>query len=117
MAADLAGFRAQFPEFATTADAAVQLALDEAILIHDLRTLGTLLCAAHLVALSAEAVAGSTPAGEITKDEGGPLKVTYAGIKDQRDHAQFFGRTHYGRRFMIIEKRSPRFAIGAKVCG
>ena len=43
----IADFRTQFPEFASTVDSHIQLALDEALLIHSIRKLATLYAAAH----------------------------------------------------------------------
>ena len=119
---DLAGFRTQFPELpqATASDASVERALVEAKLIHGYRELAILYVAAHLVTTEALLSKGVTPASVITGESAGPLKVTYGGrgfSQDRTAYEQFFMRTEYGRRFLMLEARTPSFAIGARACG
>ena len=47
----VADFRAEFPEFSATSDAAVQRALTEALLLHSIRKLATLYAAAHVLSV------------------------------------------------------------------
>ena len=54
MAADVQTFKSRFPEFTGDIDPEIELVLDEAFLIHDIRELATLYCAAHLLALNSE---------------------------------------------------------------
>ena len=111
MAATLAGFRTRFPEFAATADNLIDLAIEEALLIHALRELATLYCAAHILKLDSD----ETPqTGEINMARIGPGAMRY---KTQADTGKdvFFTRSEYGRRFLTLEKRSPRHAIGTWV--
>ena len=118
MAADLAGFREQFPEFTAdaAADAAVNRALAEAKLIHDRNSLATLFLTAHFVSLDNGTKGVGAGAGEAKAEKAGPLSVSYKTQADRgRDAA--FTSTSYGRRFLTLEKRTPRWAIGAGVVG
>ena len=130
----LAGFRTQFPELPESVhnDRAVDLALEEARLIHGYRPLATLLIAAHILTLNAQ-VAVSVSAGgsaisrgKITSETSGPLKTTYqttasggmtAGSSDSdaQSFIAYWEQTLYGERFLVVERRSPRFTIGAVV--
>ena len=117
---DLAGFRLQFPEVPVSLadDDLVERCLVEAKLIHGFRPLATLYVAAHLVRTNPELTKGISPAGPVTMDGGGPLKIGYQQVPKERTAFQeFFMRTEYGRRFLQLESRSPSFAIGAVVCG
>lgn len=116
MAATLTDFRAQFPEFATTADAVVERFLSVAAEMHGIRNTATLYCTAHLLRLEADRAAGTASGGEVTDERAGPLWQSY---KSQADAGweTFFTRTEYGRMFLTLERRTPRFAIGATVAG
>ena len=120
--ATLAGFRAQFPEFGPVdggdpliPDARVSAALEEAALIHSHRPLGTLLVAAHLVEIG-RGTAGSALPGEVTSVGSGPLRTSMKTQAETGSEA-FFTRTEYGRRFLVLEKRTARFAVAARMVG
>lgn len=119
MAADLAAFRAQFPELSAHEDAEVNRALAVAKLIHEVREMATLYCAAHL--LSAAAVGGdgegAAQLGEIASEGAGPLRTTYVTQATPGQKHTFFTSTSYGQTFLQLERRAPRTAIGAMVVG
>lgn len=112
MAADLAAFRAQFPELSEQIhpDAAVERALAEAAQIHSVNDLATLYVTAHLLAQPASA----GQRGEIVESKVGPATSKYRPQAESGWEA-FFTSTSYGRRFLILERRTPRTAIGARV--
>ena len=134
MAADLATFRARFPEFSTTADAVIEFKLEEAKLIHSVRQLATLFCAAHLVTIDAVTASPISGGGgssgnyvrEVSSEQVGPLRreyVTQSGsssgstalASDRQD--PFFTGTKYGRQFLILEQRGSRSGMGVRVVG
>ena len=120
--ATLAGFRSRFPAFQSTADADVMNALDEAMSIHNVRALATLFLVAHLLTLNAHVTAGTAASGEVESEGAGPLRVTYvtqaeSGGRGAGSREAFYTRTEYGRRFLNLEKRAPRSAIGARMVG
>ena len=129
--ATVSDFRHQFAEFASTSDAAIQLALNEACLIHSVRELATLYCCAHL--LSVPGIGGGSSGGgmgqvvvhgQVSSKKVGPLAVTYS-TQDRSGsttstaggqlHYDFFSRTEYGRHFLVLESRNARTGIGAMV--
>ena len=112
MAADLAAFRTQFPELADSIypDAAVELALAEALQIHSANELATLYLTAHLLA----SPASKPTRGEITESKVGPATSKYRTQADE-GWQTFFTTTSYGKRFLLLEQRTPRTAIGALV--
>ena len=121
MAATLATFRTQFPEFAATADGVVDRALVEALLIHSVRELATLFLTAHLLECDAKRAAGTPLVGEVASEQAGDIKATYrtqaAGDMTGGSRAAAYTRTEYGKRFLALEQRAPRHAIGARVVG
>ena len=116
--ATLKGFREQFPEFPTNKveDSAIERVLEEALELHSLSKRATLFCAAHLLTLETDRAAGLNRRGEIASGGAGPLRASYRTQADNGWEA-FFTRTEYGRRFLILEQRTPGFAIGARVVG
>ena len=54
----IADFRARFPEFAATDDGHIEFAIEEALLIHSIRKLATLYCAAHVLSFRLTAISG-----------------------------------------------------------
>ena len=127
----IADFRTQFPEFAATLNGQIQLALDEALLIHSIRKLATLYAAAHTLAfrLPAQAGGGSSGGqtvvtGQVSSRSVGPLTETFtthsgtttnsSNTRNATDIA-YFSSTVYGQHFLVLEQRSPRTAIGALV--
>ena len=129
----VADFRARFAEFASTSDAIIELALEEALLIHSIRKVATLFCAAHLLSYSLTNIAGggsgggaTTTTGQISKKSVGPLSVEYETLSGTTTNSRnsrnptevaYFAGTTYGQQFLILEQRSPRAAIGALVVG
>lgn len=110
--ATVAQFRANFNEFASTSDADVERAIDDAEQIHSIRLRAQLYCAAHILALEAE----DDAAGEIQSEGVGPLRVSYM-TQAERGRDAFFTATKYGRRFLALERRTPSVAIAARVLG
>lgn len=116
MAADLATFKAKFPIFAL-ADAVIESALAEAVIFHDVNETATLYCAAHLLALDSENTGKPDGgSGVVESEKIGPLSRNYKN-QDEEERDVFFVTTSYGRRFLAIERRTPRSAIGAIVIG
>lgn len=101
-------------------DQDVQGAIDEAREFHNVKPLATLNCAAHLLAIGAEDSASPDGGSGVVISEGvGPKRVQYAtqvgGSFDADGKAAFFATTSYGRKFLSLETRTPRRAIGAMV--
>ena len=119
MAADLAAFRARFPEFADSADALVERSLEDAALIHSVRDAATLYCAAHLLTLAVGRAGedGDEPRSEIRSEGAGPLQSTYVTMTKDGERAAFFASTSYGQTFLVLEGRAARSGIGATVVG
>ena len=117
---DLTGFREWFDEepFNALGDSQINRALTEALLIHDKNPLATLYCAAHLLALDADSpttLAADGGAGVITQERIGPKSLTYKTQVNGRARDAFFATSKYGRRFLLLEQRTPRSGIGAMV--
>ena len=124
MAADVAGFQAQFPnpQFEGADTAAIQRAIEEAEFYHSRRPLATLYCAAHLLALESEHTGKPDGgSGVVASERIGPKTISYltqAGTGQNADDRKvFFATSSYGRRFLALEARTPRAAIGAVVVG
>ena len=119
--ATLAGFRVQFPELSSTADAVVELALEEAESIHSsaFNVLATLYAAAHFIAKAADAVAAPGGGiGEVTAEYASSLRVEYKSmIGEGHERDSFYASTPYGARFLIHEARTPRRVVGVLVAG
>ena len=125
-------FRAQFPEFASTADAIIGRALVEAKLLHNVRKLATLYAAAHVLSFRLASISGggsgggTVTTGQVSRKKVGPLEIEYTthsgttafnnSSKSPEDIA-YFSSTIYGQHFLSLEKRAPRTAIGAMVVG
>ena len=114
--ATLQAFRDQFPEFEDTENEAVDKVLVEALLIHDIRLLATLYCAAHLLAQDQAIAAGKTTSPEVKSRKADTLSASYV-VQAETGAEAFFTSTSYGKRFLTLEKRSPRKIIGAFVAG
>ena len=117
MAADLSTFRTQFPEFASTLDGVINRTLEEALEIHSASARATLFLTAHLLVINAD---GTAPldggSGVITSETIGSLKKEYK-TQAESERDVFYAQTSYGRRFLNLERRSARSAIGAIVVG
>ena len=127
MAADLTAFRAKFSNapFAAMSATVIKEALDEAKLLHSIRDVATLYCAAHLLILDQEnltelgqaVTAPDGGAGVVTAESIGPRNISYLTQAGDDERRAFFVTTPYGRRFLALEDRSPRATIGARVIG
>lgn len=108
-------FKTQFPEFNGLADGTINAVLKEAKLYHSVRELATLFCAAHLHTLNVrEGAALDGGSGLVESEQIGPKRMTFKN-QAETNRDVFFATTTYGRRFLALEKRTPRFVIGAKV--
>ena len=116
MAVTLSDFRTQFPEFpqATSPDENVNRVLAEAREIHCVSDLATLFCAAHLLALDQGPRGIGAGSGEATMKQAGPLRASYR-TQAETGRQTFFTSSSYGRRYLVLEQRSARSAIGAVV--
>ena len=119
---DVAAFRTQFPEplFASDDDADVALALSEAMCLHNQNDLATLYCTAHLLALNHErtdargnVIAGPDGgSGVVVSEKIGPRQIEYMTTAGEDERRAFFATTSWGRRFLELEARTPRVAMG-----
>ena len=112
MEATLAEFRRRFSEFDKTDDVEIEFALEEAKMLHNVRPLATLLACAHLLKISEGDPLGST--GEIRHSQAGSAIVSYA-VQAERGREAFWTSTTYGRRFLMLERRSHRTGAGSVV--
>ena len=134
----IADFRARFPEFAATDDGHIEFAIEEALLIHSIRKLATLYCAAHVLSFRLTAISGgggsgggtTTVTGQLESRQVGPLRETFsthsgtasggsggnARGRSPEDIA-YFSSTIYGQHFLSLEPRTARAGIGAIVAG
>ena len=127
----VADFRTQFPEFAATTDAAIELALEEGLLLHSIRKLATLYASAHVLSYRLTAIAGgggggsTTVTGQVSRRRVGPLEEEFsthtgstqgnATSRRSSEDIAYFSGTIYGQHFLALEARSPRATIGAIV--
>ena len=117
----VADFKTRFPEF-TQDDGHIQLALDEALMIHAINPLATMYCTAHILKRNADSAAGSDGRGEVASEGAGPFRIEYITQAESMGRGQgsrdaYFTSTTYGQSFLTLEKRTPRSAIGAMVAG
>ena len=134
----IADFRTRFPEFAATDDGHIEFAIEEALLIHSIRKLATLYCAAHVLSFRLTAISGgggsgggtTTVTGQLESRRVGPLQETFsthsgtasgtggssARTRSPEDIA-YFSSTIYGQHFLSLEPRTARAGIGAMVAG
>ena len=116
--ATAAEFRTRFPELSSTTDAVVERLLEEAEIIHITQPLATLYLAAHLAAKYGDAQSGQSTGGvgEITGEYAASLRVQYSSIAtDKEARNRYFASTDYGARFLVLEARTPKFALGMVV--
>lgn len=120
MAPTLAQFRAEFPEFGSTDDSAIEGAITRAKR-HHARTLeGWLLAAAHLLALrsdSATVAAYDGGAGEVSAETLGPEQVEYETMAGGNPDRVFYTTTRYGRELLALEARTPALRVSAVAVG
>ena len=130
MAVDYDAFREQFPDtlaFRNVAQADIEKALAEAMMLHAKRNLATLYCAAHLLALEHEHYDGlrrrkDAPdggAGVIASEGIGARRISYLTQLGANSEGwkSFFATSPYGRHFLALEARTPGAMIGARVVG
>ena len=120
------------PEFADIADGTIERRIYEARLLHDVQKLATLYLVAHLLVLDTlpdsvdPSGGGSSGGGSVTtyvaEERLGPHTIKYgvsssSTVKQstERVRAEFFEQTKYGKRFLALERRTARSAIGAAV--
>ena len=113
MAATLATFRVQFPEFAATADGVVDRALVEALLIHSVRELATLFLTAHLLECDAKRAAGTPLVGEVASEQAGDIKSDLPHAGGRRHDGRLAGRRLHPHR--IRQTLSWRLSSGRRV--
>lgn len=125
-------FRELFPppEFADIADGTIEQRIYEARLLHNVQKLATLYLIAHLIVLDSVSDTVVDPSGGgggavttyVSEERLGPHTIKY-GVSSQttvqktteRVRAEFYESTKYGRRFLALERRTARSAIGAVV--
>ena len=102
-------FREWYPEFGGRGDAEIEGALAEARALSGHTATLTSLCAAHLLALGPVDLATQPDGGlrELTSERIGPYQASYRTVAADGREA-FFATTVYGRRFLAVEKRTPR---------
>lgn len=118
MAVDAAAFRARFPAplFADKDDTAVALAISDAQLLHTRNETAVLYLAAHLLALDSEQTGRPDGgAGVVQKEKIGPRDIQYLTDAGTDERRAFYATTSFGRRFLALEDRTPRVALGAIV--
>ena len=115
-------FKQLFPEFASRDDDDVQDVIDDALDVHQNSPRATLYCAAHFLVIDDEERRdehGDAQAGEYDQGDGALVtnesvvgkSLGYALMTDAGDRDSFFERTPYGRRFLVLEDRSPAFTF------
>ena len=108
--ADLATFRNLFEEFDDRTDAKVELALEEACKLFARDALGTLYLTAHVVALDKseeDVTTVDSGNGSIQSQTVGDLALVFRS-QDQNARETYFVSTKYGRKYLNIERRTPR---------
>ena len=118
MALTVEAFRARFPAplFSTTADEQVALAICDAQLLHSINETAVLYLSAHLLALGSETTGEPDGgAGVVTKEKLGPKDITYLTDAGEDERRAFYATTSFGRRFLALEDRTPRVALGCIV--
>ena len=131
----VADFRTQFPEFASTADGRIELALEEGKLLHNVRKLATLYASAHVLSFRLPTqdspIAGgggsTVVTGQVSRRRVGPLEEEFSTHTGTASNAQstrksaedlaYFSSTIYGQHFLALEGRSARSSIGGMVVG
>ena len=119
----VADFRTEFPDppFAGLTDAKIESAIRLADKFHNVDPDAQMYCAAHLLALDAEAptdeLAPDGGAGVVASETIGPKTTRYVnqvgGSGDERK--AFFGTSLYGRIFLTMEQRTARVGFGTIV--
>ena len=125
MAADLAAFRAQFPELTELAPIPMRPSgapwskRKSCIPGANSRRSTAPPTSPLWRRLRADGIA---PAGEVESEGVGPISTSYVMQAESSGRGQgsrdaFFTRTEYGRHFLTLEKRGPRYTVGAVVAG
>lgn len=118
MAVTVSGFRARFGDrFSDETDDDIEAALETAVLIHALNDTATAYLAAHLLVTdlpdAAEAHDGGS--GVVQSERIGPRTISYVNMVADGERKAWFATSEYGRRFLILEDRTPSFLIAARV--
>ena len=111
-------FLMRFPEFKDVDAGNIQLALDEARMLHNVRELVTHYFAAHILTVAktiAEGNTGST--GAVKSDSVGNLRSEYVTQVVDGDIKAELATTAYGARGLLLESRTSRSRIGATIGG
>jgi len=107
-ASQLTACRTELSEFADTAtypDAKIERFYDLALKIHGLVEEATIYCAAHLMVLTddeTEEPIDYGTRGQVSEQSVGAQSIKFA--DEGRD--KYFGRTMYGRMFLMLEERA-----------
>ena len=118
MAITVQAFRARFPAplFSTDTDEQIALTISDAQLLHSVNETATLYLVAHLLALNSETTGEPDGgAGVVTKEKIGPKDITYLTDAGTDERRAFYATTSFGRRFLALEDRTPRVALGCLV--
>ena len=118
MAITVADFRARFPAplFSTATDEQIALTISDALLLHSSNETATTFLVAHLLATDAEqSEKPDGGAGVVTKEKIGPKDITYLTDAGDSERRAFYATTTFGRRFLALEDRTPRVALGCIV--
>ena len=120
--ATLATFRTQFPEYpvSVASDDLVERVLVVSKIRHSAQPVATLYLVAHGVYIALEQAAGREVRGEVVQEAIGSMRVQYQAQARSAPGSTgsddtYFTATSYGRTFLMLEKSSPRFAIGALI--
>lgn len=127
--ATVASFRSTLPELSRFGDDAVELAIEEALYVHNIRPIATLLLAAHLLVFTEMNTGNGGLSGptvsqtETTSQTAGPLStsrtITSSSVTqvESGERDAFFAATSYGQRFIQLEAASPEYRFAARVIG
>ena len=111
-------FKARFAEFAATADATVQIFIDEAALVMDTNrwgnwyNLGVGYYVAHHLVVQAKQAAGDTGVMlPVRSMRSGNASLAYDAIKEGSFSDNFFQGTNYGQQYLKLQKIVGKGAI------
>jgi len=116
----LTDFRSRFPEFDSTSDSVVELAIGDALNIYNLCDHGVLYLTAHILSLHSDSGVGGSGAsvdggeGETTSESVGGVSASFKSMADRGDDT-FYTSTAYGRMFMALKRTSPGRAFSVRV--
>lgn len=118
MAIDPASFKIRFPEFAAVADASVQIAIDDAVVMLNTAfwgvkyDLGLYYLSAHYLTLSQKSEAGSSSSNSpISARSVDGASVSYATYTPGNNSDAYLSSTQYGQRYLALRK-----SLGVGAC-